>query len=198
MAWTNAKTAIVVGVGVLVVGTTTILCNLAWPIRSIPSDWSVISGDNAQWSSTNGVISGHSTTGDSILASGKEYHNLTFSAALTSPNREASLAIRMHDAKNGYIVVFVPYSANYGQVNLVKRLGGDEMVLASYHGELLSSVDRTAKITVIASGPIIEVRLSGTRILRVSDATFSMGLIGLRIFGAENWPCDATFSKVTF
>ena len=30
------------------------------------------------------------------------------------------------------------------------------------------------------------------------DTTFSYGLIGFRIFGEENWSCDATFSKVTF
>jgi RNA polymerase sigma factor (sigma-70 family) len=200
MAWTKAKTAIVASAGALLVaGTTTIaIYNINTPIQGIPKDWSVINGTQEQWQATNGVIQGHSTIGESILASGKEYHNVTLSAIVTTPNRKASMAVRLQDARNGYLIVFVPFSANDGLINLIRRLDGDETVLASYRGRLLSSVDRTAKIAVTARGPLFEVRLSGTRILRVTDATFSTGLIGFRIFGEENWPCDATFSKVTF
>ena len=165
-------------------------------IKDIPKDWSVISGDGDQWSCTNGVISGHSTTGDSILASGSEYHNVTLSAVAGTPNREASLAIRMQDAKNGYIVLFVPDP--WGHIDLVKRSDGDEITLASYRGRFLSKTGRSAKITVTADGPILEVRLNGARVLRVIDSTFITGLIGFRIYGSPDWPCDATFSKVSF
>jgi hypothetical protein len=144
------------------------------------------------------VINGHSTTGDSILASGEEYHNVTLSAIASTTNREATLAIRMLDANNGYLIVFTPWEYGKGQISLVKRLSGDETVLASYHGGIFSSSGKSAKIAVTARGALIEVRLNGTRVLRVMDSTFSDGLIGLRIFGEADWPCDATFSKVTF
>jgi hypothetical protein len=200
MAWTKAKTAIVAGACVLLaIGTTTIIiCNQAKPIQGIPKDWSVLSGDSEQWNWTNGAICGHSTAGDSILASGKEYYNVTLSAIASTTNREASLAIRMLDANNGYLIVFTPWEYGKGQISLVKRLSGDETVLASYHGGIFSSIDKSAKIAVTARGPLIEVRLNSTRVLRVMDTTFSTGLIGFRIFGEANWPCDATFSKVTF
>src|SRR5208283_133757 len=109
MVWTKAKTAIVVSLGVLlVIEVTIILCNLAKPIQGIPKDWSVLSGNREQWNWTNGAICGHSTSGDSILASGEEYHNVTLSAIASTTNREATLAIRMQDAKNGYLIVFIP------------------------------------------------------------------------------------------
>lgn len=196
MAWTKAKTAMVIAAGVLVVGTTIILCNRAWPLRNIPTDWSVLDGDSEQWKWANGKINAHSTTGDSIMASGREYHNVTLSAIVGTTNREASLAIRMQDAKNGYIILFVPDP--WGHVDLVKRESGDETVLESYRGGIISSSGKSAKITVVAQGPLIEVRVNGTRVLRVTDSTFITGLIGFRIYGSPDWPCDATFSTVTF
>jgi hypothetical protein len=197
MVWTKAKTAIVVSLGVvLAIEMTIILCNHAKPIQGIPKDWSVLSGNSEQWNWINGAICGHSTTGDSILASGKEYHNVTLSAIASTTNREASLAIRMQDVKNGYLIVFVPNP--WGHIDLVKRVSGDEIGLASYHGKIIPSTGKSAKITVIAQGPLIEVRLNGVRVLRVIDSTFITGLIGFRIFGEPNWPCDATYSKVTF
>lgn len=200
MAWTKTKTAIAIGACVLLVAevATITFYKLNRPIQGIPKDWSVLSGNADQWSWTNGNICGHSATGDCILASGREYHDVSFSATVSTPNREASLAVRLQDARNGYFIVFVPFSSDDGLINLVKRQGGDETVLASYHGRLMSSMDRTAKIAITARGPLLEVRLSGTRVLRVIDSTFPSGLIGFRIFGEGNWPCDATYSKVTF
>jgi hypothetical protein len=203
MAWTKAKTAIVVSVGVLLVaGTATIIIyNANKPIQGIPKDWSVLRGDSEQWNWTNGVIYGHSTTGYSILASGKEYHDVTLSAIASSTNREASLAIRMQDADNGYIIIFAPGGTprdDAGHIALIKRISGDETTLASYQGRVFSSMGQSAKVAVTARGPLIEVRLNDVRVLRVMDSTFSTGLIGLRIFGDADYPCDATFSKVTF
>lgn len=191
----------VIGAGVLVAGTTIILCNLAWPIRNIPTDWSVISGNNEQWYWANGKINAHSTTEETILASGKEYHNITLSAIASTTNREASLAIRMQDANNGYIIIFAPGGTprnDAGHIALVKKESGSETTLASYQGRVFSTMGPSAKITVTADGPLIEVRLNGTRVLRVTDSTFITGLIGLRIYGDPDFPCDATFSKVTF
>jgi hypothetical protein len=57
---------------------------------------------------------------------------------------------------------------------------------------------QSAKITVAAQGPLIEVRLNDVRVVRVMDSTFITGLIGLRIYGDPNFPCDATYSNLTF
>ena len=91
MAWTNAKTALVIGAGVLLAGTTAIiLYSLPWPIRSIPSDWLVISGEREQWHWANGKINANSTTGDSILASGRDYDDVTLSAIVRVTRRAMS------------------------------------------------------------------------------------------------------------
>jgi hypothetical protein len=81
---------------------------------------------------------------------------------------------------------------------LIKKESGSETTLATYQGGMFLAMGQSAKITVAAQGPLIEVRLNGARVLRVIDSTFITGLIGLRIFGDPEYPCDATFSKVTF
>jgi len=206
MAWTKAKTAIVAGVVVLLAaGTTTvIILNQERPLQGIPKDWTVLRGDSDAWTWANGKIYAHSTTGDCILASGKEYRDITLSAIASTTNREASLVIRMQDADNGYIVVFVPngtlfpWDNGIGKIRLLRRTSESEVVLASYQGRIFSSIGQSAKITAIAKGSVIEVRLNDTRVLRVMDSTFATGLIGFRIFGDADYPCNATFSNVTF
>jgi RNA polymerase sigma factor (sigma-70 family) len=206
MAWTKAKTAIVVGMSVLLTaGTTTtiIICNQEKPVQGIPSDWSVINGSPDQWSWSDGVIHGHSIGGDSLLVSRKEYRDVTLSAIVGTTNREASLAVRMQDADNGYIVLFTPDGfANWpGRIAVYRRVAGnndDQTVIASYRGRVLSSLGQSAKIGVSAQGPWIEVRLNDVTVLRVKDATFTSGYIGLRIFGDPGSPCDATYSNLTF
>ena len=204
MNWTNTKTAIVVGACVLVAGiTTVIICNREKPIQSIPKDWSVISGNSEQWNWTNGKINAHSTTGETILASSKEYHNVTLSAIASTTNREASLAIRMQDAANGYLIVFVPSNSPRdpaGFIRLVKRTSGDETTIAAYNKQKqrLLAARQSAKIKVVARGSLIEVLVNGVKVIQTNDWTFASGSIGFRIYGQADAPCDATFSKVTF
>ena len=128
MAWTKAKTAIVVSAGVLLTaGTTTLaLYDVGKPMRSIQSEWSAINGDSGQWSWAGGKIEGHSVTGDSIFASSQKYGDVTFSAIASTANREATLAIRLQDATNGYFVVFAPTGTP-----------GTEMVLSGWLKEFL-------------------------------------------------------------
>jgi hypothetical protein len=198
MAWTKVKKAIVIGACVLAAGTTAIsLYSLPWPIRSIPTDWSVISGDREQWKWANGKINAHSTTGDSILASGKDYGDVTLSAILRANRREASLAIRLQDANNGYLIVLNPWN-DAGHIFLIKKTYGNEVTLAAYMGRVFSSKGTSAKITVVVRGPLIEVRLNNTSILKVTDTTYATGVIGLRIYGSPDYPCDASFASVTF
>ena len=110
MTWTKAKTAIVVSACLLLaaVTTTIIIYNMGKPMRTIQSEWSAISGDNGQWVFADGQIEAHTITGDSILASSEKYGDVTFSAIAKTTNREASLAFRMQDAANGYILNFTP------------------------------------------------------------------------------------------
>ena len=206
VAWTKAKTAIVVSSYVLLTaGTTTtiIICNREKQVQGIPHDWSAINGSPDQWTWSGGVIHGHSIGGDSLLVSRKEYRDVSVSAIVGTTNREASLAVRMQDADNGYIVLFTPdgFTNWPGRIAVYRRVDGnndDQTVIASYRGRVLSSLGQSAKIGVSTRGPWIEVRLNDVTVLRVKDATFASGFIGLRIFGDPNAPCDATYSNLTF
>jgi hypothetical protein len=203
MAWTKAKTAIVAGACVLLAaGTTTItIYNMGKPMRTIQSDWSAISGDNGQWVFADGQIEAHTTTGDSILASSEKYGDVTFSAIAKTINREASLAFRMQDAANSYILNFTPVGSPgepNGFVRLRRRIGNDETTLAIYQGQRLVATGKSAKIKVVAKGSLIQVFLNGANVLRAHDTTFTNGYIGFRIYGWQDYPCDATFSSVAF
>ena len=183
MAWAKVKMAIVIGTGVLAAGTTAItLYNLERPIRGFPVGWSVITGDSEGWSWANGKINAHSTTYDSILASSRAYGDVTLSAIASSTNREASLAIRLQDANNGYVVIFAPAGTprdDAGRIRVVKKTDGYEDTLASYQGQVFPTMGQPAKIAVKARGPVMEVRLNDVRVLRVMDTTFATGFIGL-------------------
>jgi len=202
MAWTKVKTVMVVGACVLVAGATAvILYSMEGHMRSIPTDWTVIDGDRAQWKWANGKITAHSTTGETILASGREYREVTLSAIAGTTNREASLAFRLQDANNGYLVIFAPAGTpreDAGCILLIKKTEGTEVTLASYQGRVFSKLGQSAKIAVTAQGSAIEVHLNNVRVLRVMDTTYATGLIGLRIFGDPEYPCDATFASITF
>jgi hypothetical protein len=199
------RNILIAGLGALLaVGIITIVIyNLGNSMRTIQAEWSVLGGDQDQWSFAGGKVHGHSVNGEGILASEKEYGDVTFSATVSTTNREASLAIRMQDAGNGYIILFAPPGTpcpwnKRGFIAVVKKMSGSETTLVTYNKRNLSSIGQTSKIRVIAHGPLIEVQLNGTKILDVSDSTFVTGHIGFRIYGASDYPCDAAFSKVTF
>ena len=201
MAWSKAKTAAVAGACVLLAAGTTTLAvyHPNKPIEGIPKDWSVLSGDSSQWTWTNGAINAHSTGGDCILASNKKYHDVTLSAIAGTTNRDACLAFRLQDAQNGYFVLYVPdhtlWAADNGcYLAVVKRVAGDETEIGTFKRHGLA---QSAKVTVTASGPNIEVRLDDVPVIDVKDTAFSYGFIGLRIYGDPVKPCDATFAKLT-
>jgi hypothetical protein len=78
---------------------------------------------------------------------------------------------------------------------LVKKTAGNEVTLATYHGRMFSSLGQSAKIVVTARGSLMEVRLNNVRVLQVVDTTYATGLIGLRIYGDPDNPCDASFAR---
>jgi hypothetical protein len=203
MKWTKTKTAIVVGMSVLLAGgiaTTAIVANKEKPSAGIPKDWSVIKGSPDQWSCTNGVITGHSTDGESLIVSSKVYRDVTLSAIVGTTNLAGTLAVRMQDADNGYMVLFIPDGIPHldSRLELFKKLDGKDSVIASYRGRVLSSLGQSAKIGVFVRGSWIEVRLKDVTVLRAKDATFASGFIGLRLFGSTDSPCDTTYSNLTF
>ena len=173
--------------------------NLEQPMQGIPQEWSVLSGDRDQWDWAGGKIIAHSITGETVLASSKEYRDVTVSAVVSTTNREASLAIHFQDADNGYIIIFTPDGlTNWpAHIDIVKKVSNRESTIASYHGRVFSSLGCSAKVTVAAKGPWLEARLNGVPVLRTKDTTFTSGFIGLRIFGDPDSPCDATFSNLT-
>ncbi|HTY86164.1 MAG TPA: hypothetical protein VMB80_01755 [Candidatus Acidoferrum sp.] len=205
MNWNNTKTAVVAGVSLLLAAVTgvVIFYSRVTPVRGIPKGWSAISGDADQWEWINGDIRAHSSKGETILASTREYHNVTLSVWAGTTNREASLAFRMRNADNGYIVIFgpagtpCPWNEN-GFIGLIRKTSGQEVTLRSYSGRIFSTIGQSAKIAVTAKGPWIAVRLNDVTIFRVADTNYSSGFIGLRIFGTEEYPCDATFSRLIF
>ncbi len=206
MAWTKAKIAAVTGVVVLLTAGTVItivICNQVRPVQGIPKDWSILSGNVDQWAWANGEINAHSITGDAILASSKQYHNVTLSVIAGTTNRDADIALRMQDADNGYFVLFVPDGTpwakeNGSHISVIKRTAGDEVTLATFKRGGLATPGQSAKITVVAKGSEIEVRLNDNRILNVYDTTFDSGFIGLRICGDPKKPCNATFANLSF
>jgi hypothetical protein len=169
--------------------------------RTVWAKWFTLDGDKNQWSFENGKITGHSTTADSILASAQKYGDVTFSATVQTDNREASFAIRMQDKDNGYLVVFAPNGTpilgNNGYIGIFRLTSGNARSLATYRKNM-ASIGQSAKMTVVAHGPAIEVLINGKKIMHVNDSTFASGSIGLRIYGDPNFPCDGTFSGVTF
>jgi DNA-directed RNA polymerase subunit RPC12/RpoP len=199
------RKAALVGLGTLLaVGiAAVIIYSMGNSTRTIWTEWSVLDGNEDNWSFAHGKIHAHSVAGESILASEKEYGDVTYSANVNTTNREATLAIRMQDASNGYLILFAPAGTpvpwnRTGFVAVIKKVSGSETTLVTYNKRQLSTIGQSAKIKVIARGPSIEVQLNGAKILHASDSTFATGHIGLRIFGDPNYPCDATFSKVTF
>ncbi|HTY86166.1 MAG TPA: sigma-70 family RNA polymerase sigma factor [Candidatus Acidoferrum sp.] len=202
MAWAKAKTAVVVSACVLAAGTTTVA---VWdPENPIPAGWSVLNGDRQAWSWSRGKIHAYSASGDSILASGREYGDFTLSVIANTTNREASLAFRMQDADNGYILVYspdgtpCPWDKGVGHLRLDKRTDGNDVTVANYHAPGFPSIGQPARIKVVARGPRFEFALNGKPVLQFEDASYPVGRIGLRNFGDTNFPSDATFSEVAF
>jgi len=175
--------------------------NAAIRIPGVAGEWTVLSGDREQWSWTTNVIFGHSTTGDSLLASTKRYGDVTIVAMVSTTNREASLALRLQDGGNGYIAVFVPDdtpgAGGVPRITLLKRKFGKETELAMYKKAGLSGPGKPEELTFAAKGPQLEVRLNGMPVLNATDATFLSGFVGLRVYGDIGIPCDGIFSNLT-
>jgi serine/threonine protein kinase len=202
----NTKTAILAGALItLAAGIATLVFYTADDtirIQGIPRDWSVLKGGTNQWNWTDNAITGHTTNGDSILASTREYGNVTVSAMVSTTNREAALVLRFKDADNGYLAVFVPDGTpaardDTSKISLLRRTAGEEKELALFIRRGLSAPGQLEKLTFSARGSRLEVRLNEVTIMSTNDPTFRSGYIGLRVYGDPKYPCDGVFSNLT-
>ncbi len=208
MAWTKMKTAAVVAVCVLAAGTTAITVNQLWDrsLHAIPADWKALRGDRNIWRSVDGKIVTQNPSGDSLIVSSQEYSDFSVSVTATCKTREATLALRMKDATHGYLLVFgaanTPWARdNGGHLALVKRMpsgnGTREQQLAEFKGKKFDAVGRSAKIKVIGHGSQFQVYLNGDKVMEVQDDEFPKGRIGLRTYGDDTIPSDATYAGLT-
>ena len=201
-----AKTVIIASAGLLLAAMITALifrtANETIRIQGIPKDWSVLRGGTDQWSWKDNAIHGHTTAGDSILASTRQYDNVTTTARVSTTNREATLALRLQDTDNGYFAAFAPDGTaaarnDTSKISLLRRVAGQEKELALFIRRGLSAPGQLEKLTFSARGSRLEVRLNDVTILKTNDSTFASGFIGLRVYGDPKYPCDAVFSNLT-
>jgi hypothetical protein len=77
-----------------------------------------------------------------------------------------------------------------------KRVGYSEQYIGYYHGANFPLLGQSAQLSVSALGSSIEVKLNNQLVLHVTDATYTSGRVGLRIYGDAVLPCDSTFANV--
>lgn len=92
--------------------------------KTIWKHWAAASGSKDQWSYADGKLTGHSTTGQSMLASPGKYSDVTFSATVQLTGGEGAIAIRMQDEDNGYYIVLGGGGGGGGLANGVGARGG--------------------------------------------------------------------------
>lgn len=102
--------------------------------KTIWKHWTALSGSKDQWSYADGKLTGHSTTGQSMLASPGKYRDVTFSANVQLTGGEGAIAIRMQDEDNGYYIVLGGGGGAGGLANGLGARGGGVRGLAGGGG----------------------------------------------------------------
>ena len=161
-------------------------------------DWTAIGG---HWSGPEGgVVRGEIEQSDGLYLYRETYRDFTVAAEVQAEDREASLALRMQDERNGYLVIVVPEGARGANpgIYLAKRQHGEHSFLASSQQQL-PTIGEWAGISVRAIGARIEVSVNGTRVIDVSDTSatsFTSGKLGFRIYGDASGGCHANFRDI--
>jgi serine/threonine-protein kinase len=156
------------------------------PTETIP--WVAYGGS---WTGPfDGLVQGESIDGDGLYLYQKTYTDFVFTAEVLTPDREASLAFRMQDRNNGYLLILVPtgieFDANPG-LYLAKRIEGDHFFFA-YSDANLPAVGEWAELSVEVTGRTIRAYLNGALAFEYTDTAappFDSGMLGFRIFGDE-------------
>jgi len=176
-------------------------------VSCLVDEWTISGNGVGKWKCNEGTISGHSNSLDSLLLSKETYRDITLSAEVSTTNREASLALRMNDdGSDGYLIVFIPdgvefanqYAGGLGEISVKERNDYSEVTLDSYHASNFPRSGETSLVRVVAEGTSIKVFLNKSLVINITDATFTSGHIGIRIFGDTSIPCDALFRNVLF
>ena len=102
--------------------------------KTIWKHWTALSGSKDQWSYADGKLTGHATTGQSMLASPGKYSDVTFSANVQLTGGEGAIAIRMQDEDNGYYIVIGGGGGAGGLANGLGARGGGVRGLAGGGG----------------------------------------------------------------
>jgi serine/threonine protein kinase len=161
-------------------------------------EWIAIGGT---WSGPDdGVVHGETDVSDGLYLYQQIYTDFTFAAEVQAEDREASLAFRMQDDQNGYLVIVVPTGALGGNpgVYLAKRLQGGHSFLAASQ-QHSPAVGQWIAVSVRTAGTRIQVSMNGTLVLDVSDTSttpFTSGKVGFRIYGDSLGPCHANFRNI--
>ena len=169
----------------------------------LPIDWQV--AGKGLWTCANNVVKAYSIDGNGFLLSKAVYRDAYFEATVSTKDREASLAIRMQDEDNGYIVVLVPgntlwakkVSSGSGYSDFRIRKNGQESSLTKYNYNIsIPNAGELITLSVLASGSSFQVYINGKLAIQAYDETFKEGRIGLRIFGGSDIPCNSTFTNL--
>lgn len=148
-----------------------------------------------------GMATARVTDGNSMLLTPQTFHDIEIFAEVSTPNREASLAIRMDTDLNGYLGVYTPDGAPHlkgriGGVAIVRLTGGMGTPLAVGRLPALVQVRDVVRIRLVARDEQLTLLLNGREVARATDATYREGRVGLRVFADADGPCDATFANV--
>jgi serine/threonine protein kinase len=170
------------------------------PLVVVPAepDWIAIGGT---WIGPNdGVVHGETAAFEGLYLYRQTYTDFTFTTEAQAVDREASVAFRMQDANNGYVVIMIPTGAIGGNpgIYLAKRVQGVYSFLASTQ-QHLPAVGQWASISIQVLGMRMQVSVNGTVVLDVADTAvphFTQGRIGFRIYGDTAAPCHANFRNM--
>lgn len=153
--------------------------------------WEIVSGD---WKAENGMIKGSSGGGEGLLLlKDKLFANFTLECRIKVENREGSLAFRVKDKDNLYLLVFNPKISDesQGSVLLIRRLNGKETYFAG--SEQYVWRNEWVKLKISAVKEKLEVYVNGKMTVSVDDKNLKEGRAGLRVFGDFFNGCDAYF-----
>jgi hypothetical protein len=164
------------------------------------TEWLALSG---QWSWPGpGLLYGESEDLDGLILYQQDYADLSFSAEVQALDREASLAVRMLDGDNGYLVTLIPRGSKGGNpgVWLVKRVHGGDTFPAS-SSQNLPSVGEWTTLSVQATGARFIISLNDQVAIDYTDAdsaapAFPFGQLGFRVYGEATAPCHAYFRNI--
>jgi serine/threonine protein kinase len=161
-------------------------------------EWIAIGGT---WTGPDdGVVSGETDASDGLYLYQHTYTDFTFAAEVQAVDREASLAFRMQDDQNGYLMIIVPTGARGGNpgVYLAKRLQGGHSFLASSQ-QHAPAVGQWIGVSVRVEGTRIQVSINGALVFDISDTSTTpliSGKVGFRVYADALGPCHANFRNI--